>query len=627
MGGICGIVQDSQYGQIDPKLLSPMVAQMHKTHQCSSSVDSWGTMCLGVCHTPTYLAGTATIRVHGETVGLGLYGNIYNLKELGANDRTTDPFDCLLHLYLHDGMSFLSRLRGDFVIVVWDGREQIFCLATDRFRVHSLLYSQQGPHLVFASCMQALRACPLPLEWTINPEAIIDMTCNSVVPTPKSIFREVRKIPPGHVLRYQRGQVTLERYWDMNYLTSDLSPQDILIEKLHSGFQDAVNCRLGDELHGNYVGSFLSGGIDSSTITGILAQNCSWPIKSFSIGFDVPGYNEINYARMAAQAFKVEHYEYFVSPENTFDAIPLLLESFDEPFGNASAVPTYFCAKLAKEHGVDILFAGDGGDELFAGNERYATQRVFDYYKKIPSWFREHVLQPTVFFLANYLKVGLFHKGKKYIERANIPYPLRLSSWGLLEIIPMTDIFNDDLVKNLAHQYNPDEMLYEHYRRALAEDELDRQLYVDLKVAIGDNDVLKVTRMGQAAGVNVRFPFLDSRLAEFAATVPASLKMRGLKLRTFFKQAYAPLLPQAIQGKVKHGFGLPIPVWLRTDQRLNQVMRDAVLGPELAQRGFFQKKMLEYFVDQHQSDQTSFFGTVLWNIMMLELWMRRYSQS
>ena len=191
----------------------------------------------------------------------------------------------------------------------------------------------------------------------------------------------------------------------------------------------------------------------------------------------------------------------------------------------------------------------------------------------------------------------------------------------------MTDIFNDDLVKNLDHQYNPDEILYDHYRRALAEDELDRQLYVDLKVAIGDNDILKVTRMGQAAGVNVRFPFLDSRLAEFAATVPASLKMRGLKLRTFFKQAYAPLLPRAIQGKVKHGFGLPIPVWLRTDQRLNQMMRDAVLGPELAQRGFFQKKMLEFFVDQHQSDQTSFFGTVLWNIMMLELWMRRYSQS
>jgi asparagine synthase (glutamine-hydrolysing) len=626
MGGICGIVQDNQDGRMDPKLLSPMIAQMNKARQGSSSVDNWGTVCLGVCHAPTFLAGTADIRVHGETVGLGLYGNVYNLKELGVNDRTTDPFDCLLHLYLHDGMSLVSRLRGDFIIVVWDGREQTFCVATDRFRVHSLLYSQQGPHFVFASCLQALRACPLPLEWTINPEAIVDMTCNSVVPTPKSIFREVRKIPPGHVLRYQHGQVKLEQYWDMNYLTSDPSPQDELIEKLHAGFQDAIDCQLGDERRGNHIGSFLSGGIDSSTITGILAQNCSRPIKSFSIGFDVPGYNEINYARMAAKAFKAEHYEYFVSPQDTYDAIPLLLESFDEPFGNASAVPTYFCAKLAKEHGVDILFAGDGGDELFAGNERYATQRVFDYYQKIPFWCREHVVQPTVFSLANYLKVSLFLKGKKYIERANIPYPQRLSSWGLLEVIPMSDIFHDDLVKTLGEQYNPYEYVYDHYRRALANHELDRQLYVDLKVAIGDNDILKVTRMGQAAGVNVRFPFLDSRLAEFAATVPASLKMRGLKLRTFFKQAYVPLLPQAIQGKVKHGFGLPIPVWLRTDQRLNQMMRDAVLGQELTQRGFFQKKTLEYFVEQHQSDQTSFFGTVLWNIMMLELWMRRYSK-
>jgi asparagine synthase (glutamine-hydrolysing) len=626
MGGICGIVQDSRDGRMDSKLLSPMIAQMNKGNKFSSSINNWQTMCLGICHTPTFLTGTADIRVHGETVGLGLFGNVYNLKALGVNDRNSDPFDCLLHFYLHDGMSFLSSLRGDFVIVVWDGREQTFCLATDRFRVHSLLYSQQGPHFVFASCMQALRACPLPLEWTINPEAIVDMTCNSVIPTPKSIFGEVRKIPPGHVLCYQKGQIKLEQYWDMNYLTSDPSPQDTLIQKLHAGFQDAIDCRLGAERQGNHIGSFLSGGIDSSTITGILAQTCSQPIKSFSIGFDVPGYNEINYARMAAQAFKAEHYEYFVSPADTYDVIPLLLESFDEPFGNASAVPTYFCAKLAKEHGVDIMFAGDGGDELFAGNERYATQRVFDYYQKFPSWLREHVVQPTVFSLANYLKIGLFLKGKKYIERANIPYPQRLSSWGLFEVIPMTDIFHDALVKTLGEQYNPYEYLYDRYRRALATHELDRQLYVDLKVAIGDNDILKVTRMGQAAGVNVRFPFLDSRLAEFSATIPATLKMRGLKLRTFFKQAYLHLLPKAIQGKVKHGFGLPIPVWLRNDQRLNQIMRDAVLGPELAQRGFFQKKTLEYFVEQHQSDQTSFFGTVLWNIMMLELWMRRYSK-
>ena len=623
MGGICGIVQDSREGRMDPKLLSPMLAQLNKTNKCSSSINNWQTMYLGICHTPTFLAGTANIRVHGETVGLGLFGNIYNLKEIGVNHRNSDPFDCLLQLYLHDGMSFLSSLRGDFVIVVWDGREQTFCLATDRFRVHSLLYSQQGPHFVFASCMQALRACPLPLEWTINSEAIVDVTCNSFIPTTKSIFREVKKVPPGHVLRYQHGQIQLEQYWDMNYLTSDTSPQDTLFEKLYVGFQDAIECRLGDDFP---LGSFLSGGIDSSTITGILAQTSSQPIKSFSIGFDVPGYNEINYARMAAQTFKVEHFEYFVSPADTYDVIPLILESFDEPFGNASAVPTYFCAKLAKENGVDIMFAGDGGDELFAGNERYSTQRVFDYYHKIPSWVREYMVQPTVFSLANFLKNGLFFKGKKYIERANIPYPQRLSSWGLFEVIKMTDIFHEDLVRVLGEQYNPDEYLYDRYRRALAKNELDRQLYVDLKVAVGDNDILKVTRMGQAAGINVRFPFLDSRLAEFSATVPARLKMRGLKLRTFFKQAYLPLLPKAIQGKVKHGFGLPIPVWLRTDRTLNQMMRDTVLGTELAQRGIFQKKTLEYFVEQHQSDQTSFFGTVLWNIMILELWLRRYTK-
>jgi asparagine synthase (glutamine-hydrolysing) len=363
--------------------------------------------------------------------------------------------------------------------------------------------------------------------------------------------------------------------------------------------------------------------VDSSTVTGVLTQVAGKPIKSFSIGFDEARFNEIQYARIAARAFGTEHHEYFVTPQDVLYALPLLLEGFDEPYGNASAVPTYFCAKLARDYGVDVLYAGDGGDELFAGNERYAVQRLFDYYYCIPAWLRQSCVEPGVLALAQRWNWTLLHKGQKYIQRARTPYPERLCAYSVFEVIPMADLLTDHLLETLAGSYHLHAPVHYHYGQAQAQSELDRQLYVDLKLAIADNDLLKVTRMTEVAGVCVHFPFLDHRLAEFAATVPARIKMRGRKLRSFFKNAYADILPQEILTKQKHGFGLPIPVWLRTDKALNDLMHDLVLGPRTLQRGFFRKHTLEQLVKSHKTDETSFYGTMLWNIMMLEAWLRQ----
>jgi asparagine synthase (glutamine-hydrolysing) len=358
-----------------------------------------------------------------------------------------------------------------------------------------------------------------------------------------------------------------------------------------------------------------------------LTQLAKRPIKSFSIGFDERPFNEINYARIAAKAFGAEHYEYFVTPQDACDVIPILVESFDEPFGNASAIPTYFCAKTAAEHGVDILYAGDGGDELFAGNERYATQRLFDYYGGIPLWLRNLVVKPTAFALADALKWNFFVKGKKYIERASIPYPERLFSYGFFRIVPLAEFLEYDFLEAIGKNYDPYRTITSYYFQAPAGSELDRQLYIDLKLAIMDNDLFKVTRMSEEAGVAVRFPFLDQRVAEFAATIPANVKMRGRKLRSFFKKAYSDLLPREILNKKKHGFGLPIPLWLRTNGHLNEMMQDMVLSSRAQQRGYFRKKALAGLVKSHKVDETSFYGTVLWNLMVLELWHRRYCDS
>jgi asparagine synthase (glutamine-hydrolysing) len=242
----------------------------------------------------------------------------------------------------------------------------------------------------------------------------------------------------------------------------------------------------------------------------------------------------------------------------------------------------------------------------------------------IPAWLRKPIVEPLVFSLADRLKRGILVMAKKYIQRANIPYPDRLSSYGFLKVVPMAEMFEGSLLEVIGREYDPSAPVSFYYFQAPARSELDRQLYIDLKLAISDNDLFKVTRMTEAAGVTVRFPFLDHRLAEFAVRVPAHIKMPGRKLRAFFKETYSDLLPTATRAKKKHGFGLPIPVWLRTDRQLNEMMTDLVLGPRSLQRGYFRKRTLEELVERHKTDETSFYGTALWNLMILELWHRTY---
>jgi asparagine synthase (glutamine-hydrolysing) len=447
---------------------------------------------------------------------------------------------------------------------------------------------------------------------------------SSIIPTPKTIFKEIKKLPGGHFLTYRRGETHLEPYWKTGFLNPSTEKESILIQDLKTHFTDAVSVCLDVDEDSNHIGTFLSGGVDSSTLTGVLTKLVKHPVKSFSIGFDEERFNEINYARIAARAFGAEHYEYFVTPADTYDAISIVLSAIDEPYANASAIPAYFCAKMAKEHGVDVLYAGDGGDELFAGNERYATQRLFDYYQRIPPAVRNVLVEPLVLSLADALKLDFLIKGGRYIHRANLPYYERISSYDFFNIVPLTEFIGENLLVDISRNYNPYEIVDDYYHQAPANNNLDRHLFIDWKLTLTDNDLIKVTRMTEAAEVTVRFPFLDSKLVEFSTKVPAYIKMRGRKLRSFFKNAYSDLLPLEIRKKKKHGFGLPISFWLRTDKRLNNLMHDLVLSPQSLQRGYFKEKALEQLIEVHKTDDTSFYGTVLWNLMILELWQRNY---
>lgn len=624
MSGICGFSFAEPGARAVSEDLAAMARPLATFGAALAGSFVEGSAAAGSATATGQTSGSARITTPKGALAVAFFGTLQPDAESPQPERGASALCArILDLYLEDGPSFPQRLRGEFAIALWDGRDRAFHLVTDRFRIHPLFYHADDSRFIFASRTASLLAHPAMPVPSVLPEAVVDLVFSSAIPTPKTIYREIQKLPPAHRLRYRDGEISVEPYWDLVFEPDHRTPERTLAARLRELLDDAVSAQLEREDDPDRIGTYLSGGVDSSTVTGILTRRAGQSIKSFSIGFAEQQFNEIRYARIAAGAFGVEHHEHFVTPAEVLEAVPVLLTAFDEPFANASAVPAYFCAKLARDHGVERLYAGDGGDELFAGNERYAVQRLFDDYFRIPAPLRRTVLEPFVAAMAQGTHMGVFQRARKYIERAKTPYPQRLDMYGYHEAIPMDTLFEDDFLRKLGSAYDPGSAGHAHYHRARARTELDRQLYVDLKITISDNDLIKVTRTAQAAGIAARFPFLDHRLAEFAATVPAELKMRGPELRSFFKRAYKDFLPRETRTKKKHGFGLPIPTWLRTDTKLNGAMRDLVLSPRSVTRGYFRPAALEDIVRRHAADRTSFYGTLLWNLMVLELWHRR----
>jgi asparagine synthase (glutamine-hydrolysing) len=304
-----------------------------------------------------------------------------------------------------------------------------------------------------------------------------------------------------------------------------------------------------------------------------------------------------------------------VTPQDTAAFLPQLARAYDEPFGNSSAVATYYCAKLARDHDVTTLLAGDGGDELFGGNTRYVTNEVFEAYHTLPRWFRERWLEPSLFRLPNR---GIVNKARKYVRRANLPQPRRFFSYNLMHTIDVRTMFTDAFLDAVCTEA-PLALAAEHYGRVETTSMLHRLLYLDLKIAITDNDLRKVTGMCELAGVRARYPMLDRDLVEYSGRIPAGLKVRRFRERYAFKEGFKGFLPAETLAKKKHGFGVPVSRWLRSAP-LRELAEDTLLGSTALQRGYLNGRFIEQLFAWHREDRTNFYGDSLWVLMMLELW-------
>ncbi len=521
-------------------------------------------------------------------------------------------------LYQRFGIQFLEKLRGDFGIIVWDRRERNLYAACDGFAIHSLVYYEGPRSLLIATRIDALLATgEVPSE--IDPRGIAKYLNYSVNLAPDSIIANVTRLLPGQVLCASGGRIRkLQQHWDMRYADSDAG-EDALARQLESVVEESVraHCK-NDPFH--ELGAFLSGGTDSSTVVGMMSRVGRGPAQSFSIGFEEERFNELEYARISATKFQAKHHEYLVNANDCADAIPDMVRYFDEPFGNSSAIPTYFCARLAAQNGVKALLAGDGGDELFGGNERYLTDKIFDAYQRVPRFLRKGVAEPL---LSAIPFNGIFTTARSYVRRSNLPQPDRFFSYNMLMDNPLSDIFEAGFVQSLG-DYPVLERPVHYYRNGPARDHLNRLLYLDVKITLGDNDLLKVTRMCELAGIRARFPFLDRVVADCSGSIPANLKVKGAEKRYLFKKAFRELLPIEVIKKKKHGFGIPVSVWMKSHPRMREMTQDILRSQRTYERGLVRRPFVEDLMRRHETDNTAFYGDTVWTFLALELWFRQF---
>lgn len=514
-------------------------------------------------------------------------------------------------LFLQRGPEAAAEVNGDFAVALFDPRGRAF-LAVDRFAIRTLCYCIEDGQLRFAERADDL----VDGSAQIDPQAVFDYLYFHVIPSPRTIFKGVFRLPPGHFAVFENGEIKVSPYW----LAEFSEPATASFADLRSEFRELLHAAVADQLDGSKPACFLSGGTDSSTVAGMIREVSGQPAATYSIGFAAEGYDEMEYARLAARHFGAEHHEYYVTPDDLVRSIPLVAQHDDQPFGNSSALPAYYCALMARDDGVSRILAGDGGDELFGGNRRYAKQKVFGYYEALPRMLREGLLEPLL--LKTPLGgLPLARKGASYVEQARVPLPDRSQTYNMLHHLGIGEIFTQDFLAGVDRE-DPIRQQRSVWSQARSRYQTNRELAFDWRYTLAECDLPKVVGTTGLAGIDVGFPMLDKRLLEFSLRLPVAYKLKGLQLRWFFKEALRGFLPDEILVKKKQGFGLPFGVWATRHEPLRQLAEDSVRG--LVDRGIFRAQFVDALFARHLNEHPAYYGEMIWISMMLEQWLRRW---
>lgn len=516
----------------------------------------------------------------------------------------------------HDDRVPTQMLAGRYALVCIDLHPRRVLLATDRFAVHPLCYAVEGSRIAFSDRADQV---PTMAPRRIDPQGILRYLYFHCVPAPQTFFVAIRQLRAAESCEATARGVRQRFHWQPRFEDDTHADFRALRDELIALLEQAVRREIVDA---GSTGAYLSGGTDSSTVTGLLGRVTGRPPRAYSIGFDAAGYDEMHYARIAARAFGAHHRERYVTATDIVAGIARVAASYDQPFGNSSALPAFYCASAAHADGVRRMLAGDGGDELFGGNERYAKQKVFELWSALPAAVQRlgaaALLGPALT-----ARIPIVRKARSYVAQALTPMPARMETYNLLTRIGAERLLSAALLAQVD-VHGPQREQAETYARSDGASLVNRMLAYDWQYTLADSDLPKVCGTAALAGVDVGFPLLDDDLLDFSLRLPSAMKVRGRRLRYFFKEALRGFLPDEIIRKRKHGFGLPFGVWLTQKPDLKALAHDA-LG-SLADRNVIHSAYLRE-LDHHLNTHAGYYGELIWILMLLELWLRAHEPS
>jgi asparagine synthase (glutamine-hydrolysing) len=619
MCGIAGVLYNDPHRPVEGALLERMCAVIHHRGPDEWGMWSEGSVGLGMkrLRIIDLVGGRQPMATSDEKIRIVFNGEIYNYRELRADlekrgYRFTSQSDTesILHLYEEYGEDCVQHLRGMFAFAVWDDRKRKLFLARDRFGKKPLHYLHDSEKLVFGSEIKSILQHP-DVRPEVHRPAIVNYLAYGYTPDPDTMFKGIAKLPPGHTLSWQDGAATVRQYWDLNFQPDQPARKDAFyLDEVDRLLHEAVKIRLVSDVP---LGAFLSGGIDSSLVVAMMARQMGEPVKTFSIGFDDDRYNELPYARMVAKRYGTDHHEEIVKPDAE-EVLSDLIRVFDEPFADSSAIPTYYVSRLARRH-VTVALSGDGGDEIFAGYGRYLDSIFSGYTDRIPHALRQ-IFMGSV---SRMLPEGL--KGVKTLRYLAADKDARY-------LLKMTknlsaryqQVFSQGLMEE-AGGGDPSPALGRYFQRVREQDPVTRRQYADIKQYLPGDILTKVDRTSMLVSLETRAPLLDHKVAEFAATIPTELKVRGRSRKNVLKTLALKYLPGEVIDRPKMGFEVPIAQWINCEWR--DMSQELVLGDRALNRGNFNPRYLQWIMDEHRRGRRNQ-GSAIWALMVLEMWYRTF---
>jgi asparagine synthase (glutamine-hydrolysing) len=572
---------------------------------------------LSIIDLPT---GQQPISNEDKSIWIVFNGEIYNhlevrrrLEQKGHIFSTRSDTEAILHAYEQFGVDCIDHLNGMFAFAIWDSHRKRLFIARDRIGIKPLYYYYNSKVFIFASELKSILAHPgVPRE--IDFTALDQFLTMEYIPSPRSIFKSILKLPAGHrIILDGESAPHVEQYWNVTFKPTNLS-DDESIEQLTELIRDAVKIRLMSDVP---LGAFLSGGIDSSTVVAFMSELMEMPVKTFSIGFGDPTYNELPYARLVADTFHTQHHEEYLEADINEMAMRLV-RHFDEPFGDFSIFPTYLVSEMARQH-VTVALSGDGGDEIFAGYETYLAQGIDSrWYSRLPHWLRQHALPRMADLIPPQpAKKGLINKSKRFIEGGALPETWQHTRWMMF--INQQDksmLYHPDMQATL-NGYSSSSLIEEYFQQANQTARLAQQQYVDVKTYLVDDILVKVDRMSMATSLEARVPLLDYRIVELALNLPPHLKLKGQETKVILRRIMDKRLPKEVLNKGKEGFSIPMKHWLQGE--LRPLMSDLLAPNTVRRRGYFNPDAVAQWQAEHISGRANH-SHRLWALMVFEIW-------